>query len=63
VPLFDAGEDGFLEDVEHAESGDPVKLEGRTGTNTFFPGFRVAGHLGGVIERLGIIGERRRHRR
>jgi hypothetical protein len=21
VPLFDAGEDGFLEDVEHAESG------------------------------------------
>jgi hypothetical protein len=45
VPLFDAGEDGFLEGVEHTESGDPVKLEGRTGASTFFPGFRVAGHL------------------
>jgi hypothetical protein len=43
VPLVDAGEDGFLEDVEHAESGVPVKLEGRTGTNTSSPSFACLG--------------------
>jgi hypothetical protein len=43
VLLVDAGEDGFLEDAEHAESGVPdripVELEGRTGTNAFSPSF------------------------
>ena len=43
VPLVDAGEDGFLEDVERAESGVPVKLEGRTGMNTFSPSFACLG--------------------
>src|SRR5690242_19544146 len=27
APLVDAGEDGFLEDVEHAESGVPERIQ------------------------------------
>jgi hypothetical protein len=51
----------FPRDVEHTESGDPVKLEGRTGTNTFsrafaWPGIRAASSsVWGYSANAGVI--------